>query len=439
MQVSVESTGTLKREMKVTVPEDRISNEVLTRLKSLSKRTKIDGFRKGKIPFKVIESRYGKQVRQEVLGEVVQSSYYEALQQEKLVPAGRPNIDPVNSEQGEGLSYIVVFEIMPEVKLSSIDSLVVDKPVCEIDEDDYKKMVEVLRSQHQNLERVDRISKTGDTLNIDFEGFIDGELFEGGSSKDFNLELGQNKFIDGFESGLVEKKSGEKVTLELVFPDGYHKENLSGKPVRFDVTINEILEPVLPDLNDEFYKKFGIEDGGEDAFKKQVSDHMRQETDTAIRSRLRDTVMDKLLETNPIEIPETLVHEEIHRLQHEFQEKLKSYGMDPKSQQEIPTDHAAFEKQAQKRVSLQLIVMEIIREHELKADPSKVRQLIEKNASNYEDPEQVINWYYQDKQRLSEIEGVILEDEVIDLICKNATVNSINVKFDDLMNKGQTG
>jgi trigger factor len=154
---------------------------------------------------------------------------------------------------------------------------------------------------------------------------------------------------------------------------------------------------------------------------------------------LRDTVMDKLFEANSMEIPETLVHEEIHRLQHQFQEKLKSYGLDPKSQQEIPTDHAAFENQAQKRVSLQLIVMEIIREHELKADPSKVRQLIERNASNYEDPEQVINWYYQDKTKLSEIEGVILEDEVIDLICKNATVNSINVKFDDLMNKGQTG
>ncbi|MGY8814943.1 MAG: trigger factor [Gammaproteobacteria bacterium] len=439
MQVSVESTGTLKREMKVTVPEDRIANEVLTRLNSLSKRTKIDGFRKGKIPFKVIENRYSKQVRQEVVGEVVQSSYYEALQQEKLVPAGRPNIDMVNSELGEGLSYIVVFEIMPEVKLSSLDSLVVDKPACEIDEDDYQSMVEVLRSQNQNLERVDRLSKTGDTLDIDFEGYIDGELFEGGSSKDFKLELGQNKFIDGFESGLEDKKSGEKVTLELVFPDNYHKETLSGKPVRFDVTINEILEPVLPELNDEFYKKFGIEEGSVDAFKKQVSDHMRQEADAAIRNRLRDEVMDKLFVTNSMEIPETLVHEEIHRLQHQFQEKLKSYGLDPKSQQEIPTDHAAFEKQAQKRVSLQLIVMELIREHELKADPSKVRQLIEKNASNYEDPEQMINWYYQDKQRLSEIEGIILEDEVIDLICKNATVNSTNVKFDDLMNKGQTG
>ena len=438
MQVSVETTGALKRAMKVTVSEQQIVDEVQSRLQSMSKRTKVDGFRKGKVPFKVIETRYGKQVRQEVLGEVVQSSYMEALQQEKLIPAGRPKIEPVDMEQGKGLSYTATFEVMPEVKLKSIEKLKIEKPECNIDEDDYLNMVEVLRRQRQLFEPVERASKTGDTLDIDFEGSMEGEPFEGGSAKDFKLELGQNRFIDGFESGLIGKKAGDEVNLELKFPDDYQQQQVAGKPVTFKVTVKQVSEPVLPDLNDEFFKNFGVEEGGDEAFKKEVKDHMRKEADVALRGRLREEVMDKLFKANPIDLPESLVHEEVHRLQHQFQDRLKTYGLDPKSQQAVPTEHALFEEQAQKRVALQLIVMEIIRQQNLQADPLKIRELIEKNASNYEDPQMVINWYNEDKQRLSEIEATILEDEVVDWASKNAKVKGINVKFDDLMNKGQT-
>lgn len=438
MQVSVESTGTLKREMKVSVPEERIAGEVQNRLKSMSKKTKIDGFRQGKVPFKVIESRYGKQIRQEVLGEVIQSTYFEALQQEKLTPAGQPKIAPIDTDSANGLSYTATFEVMPDVKLAAVDKLEIEKPSCNIAEDDYLKMVEVLRKQRQTLEPADREAQTGDTVEIDFEGMMGGEVFEGGSAKDFKLELGQDRFIEGFETGLVGKKAGDEVTLDLKFPDDYHNKDLAAKPVTFNVTIKAVLEPVLPEMDDEFFKNFGVTDGGEEAFKKEVMAHMEKEAEGAIRNRLRDEVMDKLHKANPLDLPHSLVHEEVHRLEHQFKERLKSYGMNPDTQGEIPVDHAMFEEQAEKRVSLQLLVMELIKTEELKADPAKVRELIERNAASYEDPEMVINWYYQDKQRLSEIEGVILEDEVIDFICKKATVKDAAVKFDDLMNKGQT-
>lgn len=437
MQVSVESTGALKREMKVTIPEEKIAGEIKNRLQSMSKRTKIDGFRQGKVPMKVIENRYGQQVRQEVLGEVVQSSYYEALQQEKLTPAGSPKINPEDTK-GNGLTYTAVFEIMPEVKLASIDNLEIEKPECQITDDDYQKMVEVLRKQRTSQEEVNREAKTGDTLEIDFDGFIDDEPFEGGSAKEFKLELGQNRFIEGFESGLIGKNAGDSVSLELKFPDDYHQESVAGKPVRFEVEIKKVLEDVLPELDEAFYAQFGVNDGDAEAFKKEVLNHMEKEAEVAKRNRVRDTVMNKLFDENPLDLPEALVHEEIHRLEHQYMEQLRNYGIDPATQKEAAPNHDMFKDRAKKRVALQLIVMEIIKKQELKADPDKVRETIEKNATNYEDPEMVKNWYYQDKQRLAEIEAVVLEDQVIDWVCENAKISKIDVKFDDLMNNGQT-
>ena len=438
MQVSVESTGTLKREMKVSIPEQRIADEVENRLKSMSRTTKLAGFRKGKVPYKVLENRYGKQVRQEVVGDVIQTSYIEALQQEKLKPAGQPKIGPLDAEKGQGLSYTAVFEVMPEVKLKSIEKLKIEEPEYEITEEDYQKTVESLRQQRQTWEPVERESRDGDTLDINFDGFMEGEPFEGGSAKNLKLELGKNRFIEGFEEGLVGTQKAQEVSLDLQFPENYQNEELAGKPVTFKVTVNDVLEPVLPELNDEFFKNFGIEEGGEEAFRKEVMAQMEKEADTALRQRLRDHVMEKLYEANKLDLPEAMVHEEIHRLQHQFKERMRAYGVNPDSAKDIPMDHAAFEDQARKRVALHLIMMELIRQQDLKADPEKVRELIHKNATNYEDPEAVISWYYQDKQRLSSVEAVVLEDQVIDYVCKTASLKKKSVKFDDLMNNGQT-
>ena len=440
MQVSVESTGTLKREMKVQVPEERIAGEVENRLKSMSRTTKVHGFRQGKVPFKVIENRFGKQVRMEVVGEVVQSSFYEALRQQNLQPAGRPYIDPLDAEQGKGLNYTAIFEVMPDVKLAEVGKLEIEKPVCEISDDDYKKMVEVLRKQRKTLQLVGREAHTGDTLEIDFHGRINGETFEGGTAADFRLELGQGRLIAGFEEGLTGKKAGDEVTLDLKFPENYQSEKVAGKPVVFNVKVKQVFEPVLPDLDEDFFRNFGIKEGGEEAFKQEVIQQMGKEVESTARTRLRDVVMNALRQANTIELPESLVHEEAHNLYHQFEDRLKSYGIPPKPGSETDHNHdlTMFQEQARKRVALQLIVMEIIRAHALKADPARVRSAIEKNAANYQDPGSVVNWYYNDKQRLAEVEAMVLEDEVIDWVCKTATIKQVNVTFDELMNKGQT-
>lgn len=436
MQVSVEATGKLGRQLKVEVPEERIASEVETRLKKLSRTTRIKGFRPGKAPFKVIRQRYGSQVRQEVVGEVVQSTFFEAIQQENLKPAGTPRIDPLDDEQGKGLSYTASFEVMPELALKPVEQLEVEKTVCEVNDEDVDTMIEVLRKQRKELKETDRAAEDGDTVEIDFQGTIDGEPFEGGSGEDSRLELGSGRFIDGFEEGLQGQTPGSEVTLDLVFPGDYPNEQLAGKPVRFKVTVKKVYEPRLPELNDEFFAQFGVEEGGEEAFRKEIRAHMEREAATAMRNRQRDAVVDALYKANEIDIPHTLIHEEAHRLQQQFEQQLKAYGIADEAQ--IPNDLSMFEEQARKRVATQLILMDIIRDQGFKADSDKVRAKVEANAENYEDPSAVINWYYGDKQRLAEVEAAVLEDQVIDWVNENAGVKEVNVTFDELMNKGQT-
>jgi len=436
MQVTVENTGKLERAMRVQVPEDRIAAEVQDRLSRLSRTTKVAGFRPGKVPLKVIEQRYGKQVRQEVIGEVVQSTFYEAVAQEKLHPAGRPNIDPLEAEQGQGLSYTARFEVFPEIRLRPVKDLEVEKAVCDIGGEDIDRMIEVLRKQRAELQEVSRISQTGDTVVIDFTGTLDGEPFAGGSGNDYRLELGSGRFISGFEEGLTGKTSGEEVTLDLTFPEDYQDEKLAGKPVQFSVQIKQILEPVAPEMNDEFFAQFGVKEGGEPAFREELRKHMEREKETALRSRQREAIMQALVKANDIDVPKSLIHEESHRLLHQFQSQLKAYGIADDKQ--IPHDTAMFEEQAARRVATQLIVSEIIRGQDFKADPDKVRKEIEKRADNYEDSAAVINWYYADKQRLAEVEAVVLEEQVINWVNENATVKEVEVPFDELVNKGQT-
>lgn len=436
MQVSVESSSKLERTMKVEVPEEKIASEVETRLKSLIKTTKIQGFRPGKVPLKLITKRYGAGVRQEVVGEIVQNSYFEAITQEKLQPAGMPKIDPLEAEVGQGVVYTAKFEIMPEIELKAIEDLEVEKPVCEIIEEDVEKMIETLRKQRQVFEVAERKAAAGDKVKMDFLGRMDGEVFEGGEAKDFELELGSDSFIPGFEDGLIGKQADEEVTLSLNFPENYQKEELSGKPVEFTVNIKEVQTAVLPELDDEFYKDFGVTEGGNEAFLVEIKQHMTRESDTALRNKQRDAVMEALYEANKIDLPKTMIEAEQQNMQQQFSENMKQYGIDPKNAP--PVDIAMFEEQASKRVALQLIVAELIRKSDLKAEPGKVRAMLEKNAESYEDPSAMINWYYSDKSRLAEVEAVVLEDEVIDWVSTKAKVTEQILRFDELMNKGQT-
>lgn len=436
MQVSVENTSTLERKVRVELPEERVSTAVNSRLQNMTKTTKVQGFRPGKVPLKVIEGRYGVQVRKEVVGELVQSSLYEAISQEKLNPAGQPQIDDIADETGKDLAYTATFEIYPEVTLKPVDKMAFEKPVCNVSDDDVAKMIEILRKQRRELKPVERASKLNDVVDINFEGFIDGEAFEGGKAENYQLELGSKSFIEGFEEGLTGKSAGDEDTLKLKFPDDYGKEELKGKEVEFKVTVNVVNEPVLPEIDAAFMEGFGVKDGKKETLDTEIRRNMEREVDLTLKRQIKDLVLDKLNEDNDIELPQALVANEQHRVRHELENNLKQQGMDAGALAQA--DPALFIEQAKKRVSLQLIVGEIIKQNELKADPTKVREMIEQVASGYEDPSSVINWYYSDQKNLAEVEALALEDTVIAWVLEHATVTEKACTFDEIMNKGQT-
>ncbi len=436
MQVSVESTGSLERKVRVELPENRVSSEVSNRLQNMTKTTRVQGFRPGKVPLKVIQGRYGEQVRKEVVGELVQSTLYEAINQESLEPAGQPRIDELDDEAGKDLVYTAIFEIYPEVSLKPLTDLKVEKKACEVTEDDITKMIEMLQKQRSELKPVEKAAKEGDSVNINFEGFIDNEPFEGGKAENYDLELGSKNFIEGFEEGLVGKSEGDEVSLELKFPDEYGNEQLKGKQVEFKVKVNLVNETVLPEIDDSFMQQFGVTDGKEETFRGEIKRNMEREVELTLRRQLKDAVFEAVREANEVELPKSLIAKEQHRAKHEMENNLKQQGLDAGAIAGL--DESVFAEQAEKRVSLQLIVGEIIKQNELKADPAKVREMIEQAASGYEDPDSVINWYYSDQKNLAEVEALAMEDGVVDLILGHAGVTETACKFDEVMNKGQT-
>lgn len=438
MQVSVENTGPLERKVRVEVPEDKIASEVQSRLQSISRTSKIQGFRPGKAPIKVVEKHYGSRVRQEVIGEVVQSTFYEALAQEKLRPASRPTIDPMDAEQGQGLKYTATFEIFPEITLAPIEELKIEKPVCRVSDKDIENMIEVIRKQQKTLQTVERSSRNGDVLVIDFEGSMDGENFEGGSGNDFRIELGSGRLIAGFEEGLTGKKAGEQTTLDLIFPAEYPKEELAGKPVKFEVTVKTVNEPVLPELNDELFASMGVKEGGLEAFKAEIRRNMEREVEQAVLARSKNKVLDALYAANKIDVPKSLIQQEAQQLNKQFHMSLQMRGIDVDHHHDEAAETAAFTSQAEKKVSLQLIIADIVRTQQIKVEQAKVRQLIETVAQGYEDPAEVVKWYYADQNRLAEVEALALEDEVVAWILSKAKLTEKEMPFDDLMNKGQT-
>ena len=437
MQVSVEELNTLERRVRVEIPEDRIASQVEDRLKNLSRTTKIDGFRPGKVPLKLVQKRYGDQVRAEVVGETLRSSFYEALTEKQLNPAGQPKIEPEQTEAGQGLTYTATFEVYPEVKPVPVDQLHIERPVCEVSDADVDQMIETLRKQQQELEPVERAAGDGDTVQVDFVGRVDGEVFEGGEGQDMQVEIGANRLIPGFEEGLKGVVAGDNRTIEVTFPDDYGKAELAGKPATFDVTVKQVLEPRLPELDTAFFEKFGLSDGNIDDFKAEVKRNMEREAEQTLRNQTKEAVMDAIYHANSVDIPAAMVDAEKDRLLEQAKNNLRQYGIGDEQLQGMDRENYADE--ARKGAALQLLVRELIQANDFKAETSELRALIEKNASGYENPEEIVNWYFADKSRLSEIEALVLEDKLIDWILEQAAVTDEPLSFDALMNKGQTG
>ena len=438
MQVSVESTGVLERTMRVELPEDRVSGAIESRLQNLSRTTRIQGFRPGKAPLRIVRQRFGQRVRQEVVGELVQQSFYEAVGREKLRPVAGPEINPLEANAGNGIRYTAKFEVLPEFEPATPESLEIEKTRCDISPANVDTMVETLRKQHRRMNPVERGAQQADVLELNFSGKVDGEPFPGGEAKDFRVELGSARLLEGFEEGLIGRRAGEEFHLNLKFPDDYRVESLRGKPVIFDVTVLKVLEPELPELNEEFFAAFGIKEGGEEAFRREVREHMEREAAVVIRNRLRDSVVAAIHKANEIALPMVLIQREKQRLGEQLKANLKAYGVESGAADDRFRDPALFDEQARKRVAVQLVVAEIVRRQELKADPARVRAMIESTARSYEDPAAIVNWYYADRSRLADVEALVLEDEVIDWIATRARVREVQVGFDELVNKRQT-
>ncbi|MCY4126928.1 MAG: trigger factor, partial [Pseudomonas sp.] len=395
------------------------------------KRAKVAGFRPGKVPMSVIRQRFEADARQEAFGDLVQASFYEAIVEQKLNPAGAPSVEPKSFEKGKDLEFVAVFEVFPEFTVAGLESINVERLSAEVADSDLDNMLEVLRKQNTRFEVVERAAQTDDQLNIDFVGKVDGETFAGGSAKGTQLVLGSGRMIPGFEDGLVGAKAGEERVVNVTFPEDYQNLDLAGKAAEFTITVNSVSAPVLPELNEEFFAQFGIKESTLEGFRAEVRKNMERELRQAIKTKVKNQVMDGLLAANPIEAPKALLENEVNRLR---VQAVQQFGGNIKPEQ-LPAE--LFEEQAKRRVALGLIVAEVVKQYDLKPDDAKVREMIEEMASAYQEPEQVIAWYYKNDQQMNEVRSVVLEEQVVDTVLQKATVTDKSVSYEEAVKPAQ--
>lgn len=434
MQVSVEVLNGLERRVTIGVPAESIESEINKRLQQLARSQRLPGFRPGKLPMNVVNQRWGDAVRREVWGDTMQRSFYEAVMKENLNPAGNPRIEPKTLEAGKDVEFVATFEVYPEFTVAGLDKVAVEKPIANVTDADVETMLETLRKQRASWAVVDRAAKEGDQVTIDFVGTVDGVAFEGGSANGVKVVIGSNSMIPGFEEGLVGAKAGGSVELNVTFPDDYGNKDLAGKAAVFKVNVTSVSEQKLPELDDAFVALFGLSSGGVAALKVEVRKNMERELRQVIKNKIKAQVMDGLVKENEVALPTALVDQEIERLRQQANREL---GMATRKKELPELPASLFADQAKRRVSLGLIVGEVIRANKIEADGNRVRAAVEDIASAYETPSEVVNWYYSNKRELAQMEALVLEDQVVDFVLSKAQVTEKPVSFDELMNKRQ--
>ncbi len=429
MQVTVETLEGLQRRLNITVPAANIEDTVAAELRNIAKNRRFDGFRKGKVPMKMVAKMYGKAVRQDVLGEVMQRHFIEAIVKEKINPAGAPTFAPVEIGEGKDLVFTATFEVYPEVELKGLENIAVEKPAAEVTDADVAEMLETLRKQQATWKEVDEAAENGKRVSIDFVGSIDGVEFEGGKAENFPLEMGAGRMIPGFEDGIVGKTKGMEFVIDVNFPEDYHAENLKGKAAKFAIKVNKVEARELPELNDEFVARFGVAEGGVDALKAEVRKNMERELKQAIKARIKEQAIEGLVKENEIQVPSALIDQEINVLR---QQAAQRFGGNVEAAAQLPRE--LFEEQAKRRVVVGLLLGEVIRTHELKADEEKVKALITEMATAYEDPSEVVSYYEQNQQLMNNMRNVALEEQAVDAIIAKAKVTEKAISFSELMN-----
>lgn len=434
MQVSIETTSGLERRLTIGVPAEQVESEVEKRLKQAAQNVRINGFRKGKVPLSEVKKRFGAGVRQEVVGEVISRSFYEAVQKENVKPAGQPSIEPRQLAAGKDLEYVATFEVYPSVELSDLSAYEITRTTAEVTEADIDNMIEVLRKHQATWTEVDRAAAVDDQVNLDFTGTKDGVEFAGGKAEGQDLVLGSKSMIPGFEEGILGLKAGDEKVINVTFPDDYQAEELKGAAVEFAIKVNKVSEAVLPKLDKEFFVKFGVEKGGEKQFRKEVKSNMERELGNALKAKVKTQVMDALIASHQTEVPKALVANEVNVLRDQMLQRFggQKQNFDVKSL--LPD--SMFQEEAQRRVTLGLIVGEIVKSAKLKPDAKRVNAMIKDIASTYQEPEEVVEYYSNNRELMAGVESAVLEDQVVDHILSLAKVAEQQSSYDEVIKAG---
>jgi trigger factor len=431
MQATVETISNLERRMTVIVPMKPIEEEVNQRINRLARTAKLSGFRPGKVPLKLVQQQYGAQVRDEVLSNTVERTFSDAVEENKLRVAGFPNIEHKPfSETTEQFEYTATFEIFPEIVIGDLSKTKIERPVLEVGDADVKKTIDVLLKQRATFEPVKRASKKGDKVNVALKASIDGQEVESTGEQGIDLVLGEGGRIAEFDDNLVGNKSGSTKTFEITYPADHNPEQLAGKTVSYEVTFNSVEQAKLPEVDADFARNLGVEDGDVEKMQAEIKSSLTQEVDKRIRAKLKEQVFQALIETVNLELPKTLIGVEINRLMQMTQQNLQQRGVDLSN---VTLEPSMFEDQAKRSASLRLILAELVNKNELHAKPEQIRAMVDQFAQSFEQPEDVVRWYYEDVKRLDEPAALATEENVVAWVLESAKVSDKKVKFDDLM------
>ena len=434
MQVQLETLGALERRLNITLPMADIDAQVAQRLQRVARTAKVQGFRPGKAPLKIVEQNYGAQVREDVLGEEVQKSFAKAIQEQKIDIAGYPRFEPFDNQTatGESFTFSAVFEVYPEVAVGDLSGQEIAKATCDVTEAEIDKTIDILRKQRTRFNHAERAAQAGDRVTIDFKGTIDGEAFAGGSADNYSFVLGEGQMLPEFETGVTGMSEGETKDVPLNFPEDYHGKDVAGKQAVFAITLKNVAEPQLPEVDADFAKNLGVTDGDVAKMRDEISKNVTREAKRRLQARVKEGVMQALLDVTPIELPKSLIDMEIGRLMQQAREDMMQRGYGDQIK-DMPLPRELFEEQAKRRVSLGLILAEVVEKHSLSATPEQVKAFITEQAESYENPQEVIDWYYASPERLDGPASVVLEDNVVAFVLSQAKVNEQAVPFEELM------
>ena len=430
MQSNQQPASPLERRIDMAVPMAEIEKQVEQRLRKMARTVKMSGFRPGKVPFKMVQQHYGDQARSEAIGEAVEKAFGEAVRSQNLRVAGYPRIEPKGGEDQGQLEFSAVFEVYPEVRLNGVAEREIERPQIEVGEAEVDKTIEVLRKQRTTFSPAARAAASGDRVTIDFTGRLNGEVFQGGQATDYPVVLGEGRMLPDFEKGIVGLNAGESRTFDLTFPEDYQVKELAGKQVSFEVTLKGLEAPQLPAVDAAFAKSLGIEDGDTAKMRAEIRANLESEVGKRIRARIKEQAMQALLDANPLDVPKVLIEQEAESMAEAARQDLTNRGMDIKN---MPVDASWFGAQAERRVKLGLIIAEAVKQNSLQAKPEQVRALIDEQAQSYEQPEEVVRWYYSQPQRLAQVEALAIEENVVSWVVANAKTADKAVAFDELM------